>query len=298
MSGLFIFLVVFAAIAVFDILAQTHGVDSRPGLRGSSRPGSRPVHLDQPKTSPSPVSPWRAGRGLIGFRGRRLSRASHATVASAASRPLTAGAGASSAARASGDPRPRSARRSACRTSRRELAPGHQADRATTGAARCPGRRARSRPRSSRPSRSGRTTRRQRARSRTPPPWRASRCPARSARRRRRRSTASWRVRAPAISHQASGLPPPPSIVIAHSEPMRHVIALVAAVLHVVDHSRTGIRAPAGEPDPCLDGERDRAAIDRAVPSRATTTSSGPRRTTPKRPGREIAELVAPAGGP
>ena len=30
MSGLVILIVVFIAIAVFDILAQTHGVDSRP----------------------------------------------------------------------------------------------------------------------------------------------------------------------------------------------------------------------------------------------------------------------------
>ena len=30
MSGLFIVLAVFAAIVIFDILAQTHGVDSRP----------------------------------------------------------------------------------------------------------------------------------------------------------------------------------------------------------------------------------------------------------------------------
>lgn len=30
MSGLFIFLAIFAVIAVIDVLAQTHGVDSRP----------------------------------------------------------------------------------------------------------------------------------------------------------------------------------------------------------------------------------------------------------------------------
>jgi hypothetical protein len=29
MSGLIIFLVIFAALAIFDVLAQTHGVDSR-----------------------------------------------------------------------------------------------------------------------------------------------------------------------------------------------------------------------------------------------------------------------------
>ena len=29
MGGLVIFLVVFAALAIFDVLAQTHGVDSR-----------------------------------------------------------------------------------------------------------------------------------------------------------------------------------------------------------------------------------------------------------------------------
>ena len=30
MSGLFILLAVLAAIVIFDLLAQTHGVDSRP----------------------------------------------------------------------------------------------------------------------------------------------------------------------------------------------------------------------------------------------------------------------------
>ena len=30
MSGLVIFLAVFAALAILDVLAQTHGVDSRP----------------------------------------------------------------------------------------------------------------------------------------------------------------------------------------------------------------------------------------------------------------------------
>jgi hypothetical protein len=40
MSGLVIFLVVFAAIAVFDILAQTHGVDSRPDFEDPRAPAS------------------------------------------------------------------------------------------------------------------------------------------------------------------------------------------------------------------------------------------------------------------
>jgi len=41
MGGLIIFLVVFAAIAVFDIIAQTHGVDSRPDYEDprAPRPG-------------------------------------------------------------------------------------------------------------------------------------------------------------------------------------------------------------------------------------------------------------------
>jgi hypothetical protein len=40
MSGLFIFLVVFAAIAIFDILAQTHGVDSRPDSEDPRAPAA------------------------------------------------------------------------------------------------------------------------------------------------------------------------------------------------------------------------------------------------------------------
>jgi hypothetical protein len=38
MGGLIIFLVVFAAIAVFDIIAQTHGVDSRPDYEDPRAP--------------------------------------------------------------------------------------------------------------------------------------------------------------------------------------------------------------------------------------------------------------------
>ena len=41
MSGLIIFLVVLAAMAIFDVLAQTHGVDSRPDYEDprASAPG-------------------------------------------------------------------------------------------------------------------------------------------------------------------------------------------------------------------------------------------------------------------
>ena len=38
MSGIVIFLAVFIAIAVFDILAQTHGVDSRPDYEDPRAP--------------------------------------------------------------------------------------------------------------------------------------------------------------------------------------------------------------------------------------------------------------------
>ena len=38
MSGIVIFLAVFVAIAVFDILAQTHGVDSRPDYEDPRAP--------------------------------------------------------------------------------------------------------------------------------------------------------------------------------------------------------------------------------------------------------------------
>jgi hypothetical protein len=38
MSGLIIFLVVFTVLAVFDVLAQTHGVDSRPDYEDPRAP--------------------------------------------------------------------------------------------------------------------------------------------------------------------------------------------------------------------------------------------------------------------
>lgn len=40
MSGLVIFLVIFAAVAIFDILAQTHGVDSRPDYEDPRAPAA------------------------------------------------------------------------------------------------------------------------------------------------------------------------------------------------------------------------------------------------------------------
>jgi hypothetical protein len=38
MSGLIILIAVFVAIAIFDILAQTHGVDSRPEFEDPRAP--------------------------------------------------------------------------------------------------------------------------------------------------------------------------------------------------------------------------------------------------------------------
>jgi hypothetical protein len=38
MGGLVIFLVVFAMIAILDVLAQTHGVDSRPDFEDPRAP--------------------------------------------------------------------------------------------------------------------------------------------------------------------------------------------------------------------------------------------------------------------
>ena len=38
MGGLIIFLVVFAMIALLDVLAQTHGVDSRPDFEDPRAP--------------------------------------------------------------------------------------------------------------------------------------------------------------------------------------------------------------------------------------------------------------------
>ena len=38
MSGLIVFLVAFTAIVVLDILAQTHGVDSRPDFEDPRAP--------------------------------------------------------------------------------------------------------------------------------------------------------------------------------------------------------------------------------------------------------------------
>ena len=38
MGGLIIFLVVFATIAILDVLAQTHGVDSRPDFEDPRAP--------------------------------------------------------------------------------------------------------------------------------------------------------------------------------------------------------------------------------------------------------------------
>ena len=38
MSGLVIFLVAFTVLAVFDVLAQTHGVDSRPDYEDPRAP--------------------------------------------------------------------------------------------------------------------------------------------------------------------------------------------------------------------------------------------------------------------
>ena len=40
MSGLFIFLVILAAMAILDVLAQTHGVDSRPDFNDPRAPAS------------------------------------------------------------------------------------------------------------------------------------------------------------------------------------------------------------------------------------------------------------------
>lgn len=40
MSGIVILLAVFVAIAVFDILAQTHGVDSRPDFEDPRAPAA------------------------------------------------------------------------------------------------------------------------------------------------------------------------------------------------------------------------------------------------------------------
>jgi hypothetical protein len=39
MSGLIVFLVAFAALAIFDVLAQTHGVDSRYESEDPHAPG-------------------------------------------------------------------------------------------------------------------------------------------------------------------------------------------------------------------------------------------------------------------
>ncbi len=40
MSGLIIFLVVFAAIALLEVFAQTHGVDSRPDFEDPRAPAT------------------------------------------------------------------------------------------------------------------------------------------------------------------------------------------------------------------------------------------------------------------
>ena len=40
MSGIVIVLAVFVAIAIFDILAQTHGVDSRPDFEDPRAPAA------------------------------------------------------------------------------------------------------------------------------------------------------------------------------------------------------------------------------------------------------------------
>lgn len=40
MSGLVIFLVILAAVAIFDIIAQTHGVDSRPDFEDPRAPAA------------------------------------------------------------------------------------------------------------------------------------------------------------------------------------------------------------------------------------------------------------------
>lgn len=40
MSGIVIILAIFAAIAIFDILAQTHGVDSRPDYEDPRAPAA------------------------------------------------------------------------------------------------------------------------------------------------------------------------------------------------------------------------------------------------------------------
>ena len=157
-----------------------------------------------PRHSPlsPPVSPWRAGHGLTDFGGKSASPVNE-------DRP---------------DLRPGDAAYPRIATVcdlRRPLRPPVRVEPATTAAARCPGRRARSRPPSSRRSRSAPTTHppagstivstampelvvalaRRSTPSRAPDP--------------------SWRARAPPISHHAAGLPPPPSSISAHSMPSR-----------------------------------------------------------------------------
>ena len=172
--------------------------------------------------------------------------------------------------------------------------------RATTAAAPSPGRRARSPPLSSRPSRSGRATQSAAgatsvlspAPSQSLPcadPFDASAWPAES-----------WLVRAssPRSCHHASGLPPPPSIVIAHSTPTRassgrsprfwSEIRCWSAGSRRPPTSRTSVSArtasgPSGR----------RTVADRATRGRHARAAARAERTIGK-----IGQIAAPAGAP
>ena len=111
----------------------------------------------------------------------------------------------------------------------------------------------RSRPRNSTPSRSV-PTRRRRTSSSMSPRRRCSRCPGRS-------SDTSWAMpltscplRTPPMSHHAAGLPPPPSIVSAHSMPTRPSNAGPCAVLEIEREGQGRCAAVAAKRDGLGDG--------------------------------------------